>query len=104
MMLLIPRLPVPLPGVLEPERVAIDSPDLDVERARQLAGERRPGALGGFDEGVVGGADLDLVGVEDGDGEPVVARVGAGALVQLVLDDVHAAPAGRVAGGDVLGW
>ncbi len=34
MMLLIPSLPVPLPGILEPQRIAIDGSDLDVQRAR----------------------------------------------------------------------
>ena len=32
-----------------------------------------------------------------------MARVRSGTLVELVLDHVHAAPAGCVAAGDVLG-
>lgn len=34
MMLLIPRLPIPLPRILEPQRIAIDRPDLNIQRAR----------------------------------------------------------------------
>lgn len=103
-MLLIPRLPIALPGILEPQRIAIDRSDLNVQRARQLAVERGPIPLRRFDDRVVRGADFDLVCIEDCDGESVMAGVRPGTLVQLVLDHVHAAPAGCVAGGDILGW
>lgn len=104
MMLLIPRLPVPLARILKPQRIAIDRPDLDIQRARQLAVEWGPGPLRRFHDAVVRCADFHLVGIENRDREAVVARVRSGPLVQLVLHHVHAAPAGCVAGGDVLGW
>lgn len=103
-MLLIPRLPVPLPRVLKPQRIAIDGPGLYIQRAGQLAVERRPSSLGRLDNRVVRGADFVLVGIVDRHGEAVVRRVRARAFVQLVLDCVHAAPAGRIASGEGLGW
>lgn len=56
-----------------------------------------------FNDAVVRGADFDLVGVEDRHGQAVVARVCPGTLVQLVLDHVHATPAGCVARSEGLG-
>ena len=101
-MLLIPRLPISLPAISQPQRIAIDSPDLNVQCTWQSAVEMCPSTLRRFYEGVVQGADFDLVGIENRDGESVMARVQSRTLVQLVLNDVHAIPAGWVAAGNIL--
>lgn len=103
-MLLIPRLPIALPRILKPQRVTIDGSYLDIQRAWQLAVEWCPSTLIQLNERVVGGADLHLVGIEDRDGQAVVARVGAGTLIHLILNNMHATPAGSVAASDILSW
>lgn len=84
MILLITRLLVSLPGIFRPQRIAIDSPNLNVQCTWQSVVERCPSTLRRFYEGVVQGADFDLVGPENRDGESVMACVQYRTLVQLV--------------------